>query len=78
MRSIYHPPQVDIISKIYHPFRQGTDIIEKSPVLSNRTFFCHSCPKKNWVKTGDFLYKHIIIFAILHEDNLSWTGNNIP
>ena len=35
---IYHPPQVDIISKIYHPFRRGTDIIEKS-TCNGRCFF---------------------------------------
>ena len=50
MRSIYHPPQVDIISKIYHPFRQGTDIIEKSPVRKNRTFFWRHHPESNWGK----------------------------
>ena len=31
---IYHRSQSDIISKIYHPFRQGTDIIEKTSLLS--------------------------------------------
>ena len=39
MRSIYHPPQVDIISKIYHPFRQGTDIIEKKSCSFEQDFF---------------------------------------
>ena len=27
---IYHPPEADIILKIYHPFPKETDIIEKS------------------------------------------------
>ena len=27
--SIYHPPQVDIISKIYHPFRQERISLKK-------------------------------------------------
>ena len=29
MRSIYHPPQVDIISKIYHTFREERISLKK-------------------------------------------------
>ena len=28
----------------------------KSVHFRERIFVCHSCPKKNWVKTEDFLY----------------------
>ncbi len=29
MRSIYHPPQVDIIPKVYHPFRKERISLKK-------------------------------------------------
>ena len=41
---VYHT-FLDIILKIYHPFRQGTDIIEKSTLL--RAFFWHPRPESN-------------------------------
>ena len=50
MRSIYHPPQVDIISKIYHPFRQGTDIIEKNSLRKSQGVFSVSRVRK---RTGE-------------------------
>jgi len=36
---IYHRTKCDIIPQVYHPFRQGTDIIEKSRFLSKPALF---------------------------------------
>ena len=49
---IYHPPEVGIISKIYHLFRKGTDIIEKSH-LCPRTKVTFFCGVSNGVRTHD-------------------------
>ena len=36
---IYHPPQVDIISKIYHPFRQERISLKNDKFLSKLVVF---------------------------------------
>ena len=39
---IYHPPQVDIISKIYHPFRQERISLKNDKFLSKLVVFSGS------------------------------------
>ena len=42
---IYHPPQVDIISKIYHPFRQERISLKNDKFLSKLVVF-HGAGKR--------------------------------
>ena len=60
---IYHPPKVDIISKIYHPFRQERISLKKASFVhqTKETFFmaekerlAGNHPLKNIVASGAF------------------------
>ena len=44
---IYHPPQVDIISKIYHPFRQERISLKNDKFLSKLVVFLGRGYKKD-------------------------------
>ena len=50
MQSIYHPPKVDIISKIYHPFRQERISLKNDKFLWKLVVF-HGSP--SWTRTND-------------------------
>jgi len=50
MRSIYHPPQVDIIPKVYHPFRKERISLKNDKFLPKLVVF-HGSPC--WTRTND-------------------------
>ena len=49
-KGIYHPPQVDIISKIYHPFRQERISLKNDKFLSKLVVFHGG---RWWIRTTE-------------------------
>ena len=65
MRSIYHPPQVDIIPKVYHPFRKGRISLKNDKFLSKLVVFhVFTLRKCKHLKYLDFIEFSAILFLL--------------